>query len=101
MLVWNDLVSDEKIRIYDRGIDKHETLSKEMSYQSRMNYRSGDMWAPKVEQTEALSKEAQYFVDCIVNDFTPINDGAAGLRTVRVIESIIKSLKRGGELVYL
>ncbi|WP_243373441.1 Gfo/Idh/MocA family oxidoreductase [Geotalea sp. SG265] len=99
MLVWNDLVSDEKIRVYDKGIEGD--LTKEMSYKTRINYRSGDMWAPKIDQIEALSHEAEYFIQCIENDLTPINDGAAGLRTVKILEAIIKSLKKGGELAYL
>jgi len=98
MLVWNDLVPDEKIRIYDRGVD---AIGKEASYNMRVNYRSGDMWAPKVEQSEALKVEVEYFIDCITNDITPLNDGLAGLRIVRMLQSTIKSLKRGGEVVYL
>ncbi|WP_088534730.1 Gfo/Idh/MocA family protein [Geobacter sp. DSM 9736] len=98
MLVWNDLAPDEKIRIYDRGV---ETFGQEASYDMRVSYRSGDMWAPKVEQNEALKVEVDYFIDCIINGKTPINDGQAGLRIVRMLQSTIKSLKRGGEVVYL
>lgn len=93
MLVWNDLVADEKLKVYDRGI---EIESKEESYHARINYRSGDVWVPRLEQVEALKTEAQYFVDCIENNLTAINDGVAGLRVVRMIEAIIASLKTGG-----
>jgi len=103
MLVWNDLVNDEKIRVYDKGVEGMEGLmeSKEKSYGLRVSYRSGDMWAPRVNQVEALKGEAAYFIDCINNDLTPKNDGRAGLRVVRMLEAIIKSLKLGGTLVRL
>jgi len=105
MLVWNDLVSDEKIRVYDKGVDGVPGLldaeSKEKSYGLRVSYRSGDMWAPRVNQVEALQGEAAYFVECINNNVTPKNDGAAGLRVVRMLEAIIKSLNLGGTLVRL
>ena len=100
MLVWNDLVSDEKIRVYDKGVEGMEG-NKEHTYGLRVSYRSGDMWAPRVNQVEALKGEAAYFVDCINNDLTPKNDGKAGLRVVRMLEAIIKSLKQGGTLVRL
>jgi predicted dehydrogenase len=100
MLVWNDLVSDEKIRVYDKGVDGMDG-TKEQSYGLRVSYRSGDMWAPRVHQVEALKGEAAYFIDCLNQDLTPKNDGKAGLRVVRMLEAIIKSLKQGGTLVRL
>ena len=100
MLVWNDLVSDEKIRVYDKGVDGMEG-NKEHTYGLRVSYRSGDMWAPRVNQVEALKGETAYFVDCINSNVTPRNDGKAGLRVVRMLEAIIKSLKLGGTLVRL
>jgi len=104
MLVWNDLVSDEKIRVYDKGVEGLDALdleSKEKAYGLRVSYRSGDMWAPRVNQVEALKGEVAYFIDCINNNETPKNDGKAGLRVVRMLEAIIKSLNLGGTLVRL
>jgi len=98
MLVWNDVVSDEKLRVYDKGI---KNKSQEGAYDLRVSYRSGDMWAPKIEQTEALKLEADYFTRCILDDETPINDGHAGLRVVRMLEACDQSLKNQGGLVYL
>ncbi|GFO64463.1 Gfo/Idh/MocA family oxidoreductase [Geomonas paludis] len=92
MLVWNDLENDEKIKVYDKGA-YHDGMM--------MAYRSGDMWAPKVPEGEALKKEVQYFLSCISNDITPINDGRAGLRVVRVLEAIKESLKWRGAPVRL
>lgn len=98
MLVWNDLEPDEKIKIYDKGVD---ITSREGVYELLVSYRSGDMLAPRVEQREALKQEAAYFVQCIREDFTPFNDGHAGLRVVRMLEAADRSLRRRGRLVNL
>jgi predicted dehydrogenase len=96
MLVWNDLEADEKIKIYDKGV---QMTSGEGVYDLLVSYRSGDVWAPKCQQTEALKVELEYFIDCIVRDQVPMNDGAAGLRVVRLLEAAEESLKaRGGTI---
>jgi predicted dehydrogenase len=96
MLVWNDLEPDEKIKVYDKGVeikkvqDVHELL---------VSYRSGDVWAPKVDGTEALKYELNYFLECIRNNEAPTNDGFAGLRVVRLLESAEQSLLNRGKIV--
>src|SRR5689334_3281654 len=70
MLVWNDLEADEKIKVYDKGV---KITNGQGVYDLLVSYRSGDVWSPRVEQTEALKVELGYFVDCIVNDRTPLN----------------------------
>jgi predicted dehydrogenase len=97
MLVWNDLEVDEKIKIYDRGVNMS---SREGVYNLLVSYRSGDMWSPKVEATEALKAELAYFVKCIETGEPPINDGLAGLRIVRMLEAAEESLSKKGEVVY-
>jgi predicted dehydrogenase len=96
MLVWNDLEADEKVKVYDKGV---QMTSREGVYQLLVSYRSGDMWAPKIEQTEALKVELGYFVDCIENNQTPVNDGIAGLRVIKLLEAAEESLKLRGEFV--
>jgi predicted dehydrogenase len=98
MLVWNDLEADEKIKIYDKGV---KVTSREGLYDLLVHYRSGDMWAPQIEQVEALTRELAYFVNCITKDETPLNDGEAGLRVVKMLEAANKSISKRGELVYL
>jgi predicted dehydrogenase len=98
MLVWNDLEADEKLKIYDKGVD---VKSQEGVYNLLVSYRSGDMWAPQVEQVEALKLELGYFVDCISNNKKPFNDGCAGIKVVRMLEAASKSLGKRGELVYV
>jgi predicted dehydrogenase len=98
MLVWNDLEADEKVKIYDRGVD---ITNREGLYELLVNYRSGDMWAPQLEQVEALRQELSYFVECVSNGTRPFNDGCAGLRVVRMLEAASESLSKRGALVYL
>jgi predicted dehydrogenase len=98
MLVWNDLEADEKVKVYDKGVD---VTNKEGVYELLVNYRSGDMWAPQLEQVEALRHELTYFVDCISSGKEPFNNGRAGLRVVQMLEAASQSLNKKGSLVYL
>ena len=98
MLVWNDLEPDEKIKVYDKGV---QMSNGDGRYQLLVSYRSGDMWAPRVEQVEALKAEAAYFADCILNNKKPFNDGAAGLHVVRMLEAADKSLQQKGKIIQL
>lgn len=98
MLVWNDLDPDVKIRVYDKGV---KITSKEGVYDLLVSYRSGDMWAPRVDQTEALKHLVDHFIECVSDGTRPINDGTAGLRVVRMLQAADRSLKKKGELVYL
>ena len=98
MLVWNDLEADEKVKVYDKGV---KITNREGVYDLLVNYRSGDMWAPQLEQVEALRQEMSYFVDCISSGQEPFNNGCAGLRVVKMLEAANESLKTKGSLVYL
>jgi predicted dehydrogenase len=98
MVVWNDLVADEKVKVYDRGVD---ITNREGVYELLVNYRSGDMWAPQLEQLEALRQELSYFVDCISTGQEPLNNGCSGLRVVKMLEAASESLNQRGALVYL
>jgi len=98
MVVWNDLVADEKVRVYDRGV---KTTTQEGVYKLLVNYRSGDMHAPRIEQVEALQLEMNYFVECITTGKDPFNDGRAGLRIVKMLEAASESLRQRGALIKL
>jgi predicted dehydrogenase len=98
MLVWNDLEADEKIKVYDKGVHMNGSTG---VHQLLVSYRSGDMWSPQVEQVEALKTEVAYFIDCITNNRTPLNDGIAGRRVVRLLEAADQSLRRRGEAILL
>ena len=98
MLVWNDQAADEQVKIYDKGVT---VTSREGVYNLLVNYRSGDMWAPRLERAEALTRELAYFVERIVKDEQPMNDGQAGLRVVKMLEASTESIRQRGALVYL
>jgi predicted dehydrogenase len=98
MLVWNDLDPDEKIKVYDKGV---EIKNGQGVYDLLVSYRSGDVWGPKVDSTEALKVELSYFLDCVLEGKTPSNDGAAGLRVVRMLEAAEESLKSRGRIIAL
>ena len=98
MVVWNDLEADEKIKIYDKGV---EIKNGQGLYDLLVSYRSGDMWAPKVEQLEALAAESRYFIQCINSGEVPFNDGMAGLRVVKMLEAADRSLAGKGAAVRL
>ncbi len=98
MVVWNDLVADEKVRVYDKGV---QITSGDGIRDLLVSYRSGDMWAPQIEQVEALHAELNYFADCIINSKIPFNDGHAGLRVVRMLEAAEASIQKRGELIRL
>jgi len=98
MLVWNDQAADEQVKVYDKGVS---VTNREGVYNLLVNYRSGDMWAPRLERAEALTNELSYFVDCIMKDETPVNDGHAGYRVVKMLEASSESIRQRGALVYL
>jgi predicted dehydrogenase len=102
MLVWDDLDPDEKVKIYDRGVDvKSANGGKNGIHELLVSYRSGDVYIPKLDNVEALKAEAQYFVDCVEKNQEPFNNGQAGLQVVRLLEAADESIKHGGERIVL
>jgi predicted dehydrogenase len=99
MIVFDDLETSEKIKVYDRGISVNP--SAENIYEMLVGYRTGDMWAPKVAVGEALHALAGHFVDCISSGKRPMTDGEAGLRVVRLLEAATASMIDQGRLVTL
>ena len=98
MLVWDDLESADKVKIYDKGIKVQydERMQKE---QLMVSYRSGDMYAPHVDGTEALSLMVKEFAACIRENRPSLTDGEAGLRVLRVLEASDQSINNGGTTV--
>ena len=97
MILYDDLEPSEKVKIYDKGVTV--SPSTEAVYEMLVSYRSGDVWAPRLDTTEALHLEALHFIDCIENNKQPETDGQAGLRLVRIVEAAERSLRARGELV--
>jgi predicted dehydrogenase len=106
MIVYDDIETSEKVKVYDKGIDVRggsgpahgDGNGSEARYKLLVSYRSGDMYAPQIDGTEALRRVAQHFGDCIRNGETPLTDGHCGLRVVSVLEAATRSMKGHGRL---
>jgi predicted dehydrogenase len=99
MIVYDDLQVVEKVKVYDRGVTV--TDSSEQMYEMLVSYRTGDMWSPRLDGTEALHSEIQHFVQCIESGEEPITGGRAGVRTVAVLEAASRSMANRGAAVEL
>ncbi len=99
MIVYDDLEPSEKVKVYDKSVIVDN--GRDSVYQIRVSYRTGDMWAPHLDLTEALSREAAHFVRCIEDREPVITDGEAGLRVVEILEAATQSLAGNGRPVEL
>ncbi len=97
MILYDDLEPSEKVKIYDKGVTVSQ--SPEAVYEMLVSYRSGDMWAPRLDTTEALQTEVLHFIDCVEHNNKPETDGEAGLRLVKIVEAAERSLRARGELL--
>jgi predicted dehydrogenase len=98
MIVYDDMEAFEKIKIYDKGV---EVTSKEEIDKILVQYRMGDMHAPKFDSTEPLTAVANEFVASINERRKPLTDGAAGLNIIKILEAAEKSIKGRGMVVEL
>jgi predicted dehydrogenase len=98
MLVWNDLDNENKVNVYDKGV---EVMQRENGYVALTQYRIGNMASPALANTEALTEELDYLLDCIAAGQEPFNNGEAGHRVVEILEAADHSLKNSGKLIEL
>jgi predicted dehydrogenase len=102
MIVYDDLEPSEKIKVYDKGITLNGGPQTNGDvYQMLVGYRTGDMYAPQLDMTEALNRELRQFISCVENNEQPVADGHAGLRVVRILEAATQSLAQRGRVVEL
>lgn len=99
MITYDDLEPSEKVKIYDKGVSF--TDDPKQIHEMRVGYRTGDMWAPKLDGSEALRVEGEHFIDCIEQSKVPLTDGRLGLRVVELIEAATSSMRGRGETVYV
>ena len=99
MVLYDDNNLSEKVKVYDKGVDLYET--KEELYRLKVQYRIGDMYAPKLEEIEALAVATEHFADCILAGKKPITDGRAGLEVVKVLVASLESLRKKGAPIEL
>ncbi len=100
MVLYDDIEPTEKVRVYDKGVTANRA-SRESDYQTLVSYRTGDVWAPKLDSTEALRYVVAEFLDSIREDRPSLTDGYAGLRVVRLLEAAQRSIKNGGQAIIL
>lgn len=96
MIVYDDMESDEKVKVYDKGVTVNQ--SGETRNRLLAAYRRGNMMAPTLDNTEALRLVARDFIGAIVENRSPIADGMAGFRVVRLLEAAQKSMDSGREV---
>ena len=96
MLVFDDMEASEKIRVYDKGVDRAGQV---VSYGDALTVRSGDILIPKISLQEPLRVECLHFVECVRERKQPLTDGVGGLRVVKVLDAAQRSLKAGGQPV--
>lgn len=97
MLVFDDMENFEKIKVYDSSV---EFKTQESIHEALVQYRIGDMFSPKVNQTEALAMGAREFLDAIKENRRPLTDGVDGLNVVKILEASSKSLANRGKMIY-
>ena len=95
MVVYNDIESMEKIRIYDKSVEKPPYTNSFGDF--NFSYHYGDVIIPNIRFTEPLKKECQHFLDCIRNHTEPLSNGQSGLNVVKIIEAAQRSLQENGK----
>lgn len=101
MILYDDIEPTEKVRVYDKGVTANRIGDRQADYQTLVSYRTGDVWAPKLDATEALHHVVAEFLDSIRSRRRPLTDGEAGLRVVRILEAAQQSIKEGGNFKLL
>jgi predicted dehydrogenase len=98
MVVYDDMNTDEKVKVYDKGVD---ITNEESLYHSLVQYRIGDMHAPKIDESEALSLMIAEFMMAIQEKRDPLTGAKFGVDVMRVLEAADTSLKSGGVKVFI
>jgi len=98
MVVFDDMEPREKLRIYDKGVDRPPEYG---SYGESLAIREGDIFIPKIPNVEPLAAELGHFVRVARGGETPRAGAADGVRVVRVLEAASRSLAAGGTPVTL
>ena len=95
MVVYDDVEVNEKIKVYDKGVDTPEYTDTFSEFQC--SYRSGDILIPNIRFVEPLRMECQHFLDSIQNHTEPQSSGIVGLEVVKILEAAQRSLMNGAE----
>jgi predicted dehydrogenase len=95
MVIYDDMQTSEKVKIYDRGVDLAE--SGKSLREQLISYRMGEMWAPAISPKEALLTEVEQFLHCIESGERPPSDGESGLRVVEMLAAASRSTALRGQ----
>jgi predicted dehydrogenase len=98
MVVFDDMESTEKIRLYDKGVDYQPAFA---SFSESLTLRVGDVHIPRVNAKEPLKEECKHFIECVIERKNPLTDGENGLQVLRVLDAAQKSLEQGGKPINL
>ena len=104
MVVYDDIEPTEKIRVYDKGVmvtRREDAEDQEAAYRTLVSYRTGDVWVPKLDSTEALHYVCREFLNAIAEKRRPLTDGHSGLRVVRLLQAAQQSISEGGRPIEL
>lgn len=93
IIIYDHLDQDNQVKVFDKGVD---ILDQADRYHALVQYRTGDMLAPKVDQTEALEVACRHFVECVLTKRQPLTNGLAGLRVVQLLAAAQHSLQTRG-----
>lgn len=99
MLVYDDIEPQEKIKIYDKGVDVPPYYDTYADF--HFSYRYGDIYSPRIDDYEPLKKECDHFIECVKRGMIPLTDGYSGLRVVSILEAATKSLRFSGRAVQI
>ena len=94
MILYDDNNPSEKVKVYDKSVEL--TPTKEELYHIKVQYRIGDMYAPRLDEAEALGLETEHFAECIQKGKEPLTGGRAGLEVVKVLVASKESLQKKG-----
>ena len=97
MLVYDDVETQEKIKIYDKGVNAPPYYDTYADFQ--FSYRYGDIYSPRLEDYEPLKEQSKHFLECIEHGLRPRSCGHSGLRVVSILEAASKSLSMDGKSV--
>ncbi len=100
MVVFDDMAQDEKLKIYNKGVDWN-IFESNLQYTPNVAVRYGDIFSPRIKNAEPLKEEHRDFIDCIRTGKVPVSSGELAIEITKILENAEKSMKKGGERIEL
>jgi predicted dehydrogenase len=99
--VWDDINPAQRLSMYDKGVDLNGPIAHSVDRQAQVSYRIGDMIAPALPEVEGIAGVVGELAAAIREGRAPLTDGEAGLRVLRILDTVPQSLAAGGAVVAL